>query len=180
MKKRQQHTLSRNTVFETKWFSIDAVSYESPDKEPYYRLSCDDSVSVIAKTIENKIILIRQYRPAIEAYTLELPSGYMNEGEIPEEAMKRELTEETGYICGSLLSMGSWKICPSRVNNTVHIFFGNNAALVQEKAIEDKDVELVLVTMEEFKELILEGKYIEAAGIAMFFLAQEKGYLSSV
>lgn len=65
-------------VFETEWFSIDAISYVSSNNKPYYRLSCNDSVSIIAKTTDEKIILVLQYRPAIEDFTLELPSGYVD------------------------------------------------------------------------------------------------------
>lgn len=164
-------------VFETEWFSIDAIPYESPSKKPYYRLSCNDSVCIIAKTVDNKFILVRQYRPAIGAFTLEFPSGYVDEGESAEEAIKREFTEETGFVCESVSCMGSLRIAPSRLNNTVHVYFGEEARRCGEKGPQDKGIELLLVSQDEFKEFILEGKYVETAGIAMYFLAQLKGYL---
>ena len=164
-------------VFETEWFSIDAVSYESTNKKPYYRLTCNDAVSIIAKTIDEKIILVRQYRPSIGVFTLELPSGYVDLGESPENSIKRELKEETGFICDFVVQLGSLRISPSRINNALHVFFGSNAKMIKTEETHDRDIELVLVTKDEFKKLIAECKYTEATGIAVFLLAQLKGYV---
>lgn len=166
-----------NKVYETEWFSIDAIPYVSSNNKPYYRLSCNDSVSIIAKTEDEEIILIRQYRPAIEDFTLELPSGYVDKGESPEDAVKRELKEETGFICDSAIYIGSLKLCPSRINNTLYFYWGRCSMFIGQKGTQDKESEVVLVTQDEFKKMILEGKYIEVGGIAMFLLAQLKGYL---
>jgi hypothetical protein len=68
-KKRQR------VVFETEWFTIDTVPYSNSGGEPYYRLSCSDSVSIIAKTVDDKIILVNQHRPAVESFTYEFPPG---------------------------------------------------------------------------------------------------------
>ncbi len=172
---RQHNKVSR--VFETEWFSIEAISDSISNQKPYYRLSCNDSVAILAKTTEDKIILIRQYRPAIDAFTIEPPSGYVDDKESPEYAIKRELLEETGYICELISYMGSLKICPSRINNSLHVFFGKDAKLRGEKSREDEGAELVLVTLDEFKNLILKGGYIETAGIAMLYMSQLNGYL---
>ena len=172
----QQGSLPRK-VFETEWFSIDAVPYVSQNKKPYYRLSCNDSVCIIAKTIDEKIILVRQYRLAIGAFTLEFPSGYVDEGESLEVAIKREFEEETGFTCDSVVFMGSLRIFPSRVNNTVYVFFGEKARLVTEAGTKDSGIELILVTQDEFEKLIMDGMYVETGGMAMYLLAQLKGYL---
>lgn len=176
MDTRQQDALIQK-VFETEWFSIDAIPYESPNKKPYYRLSCNDSVCIIAKTVDNKLILVRQYRPAIGEFTLEFPSGYVDEGESAEEAIKREFTEETGFVCESVSCMGSLRIAPSRLNNTVHVFFGEEARRCGEKGHQDKGIELLLVPQGEFKKLIVDGAYLETGGMAMYLLAHLKGYL---
>ena len=162
-------------VFETEWFSIDCIPCESVNNKPYYRLTCNDSVSIIAKTIDEKIIFVRQYRPAIEAFTIELPSGYFDANESSEDAIKRELKEETGFVCDFVAPMGSLKICPSRINNTLNVFFGDNAKKVVVKG--NEELEVVLLTQNEFEELIEKGEFVEGIGIAIYFLAKLKGYL---
>lgn len=162
-------------VFETKWFSIEASSTKYSEGKPYYRFSCNDSVEILAITPEKKIILIRQYRPSLESYTLELPAGYINDNEAAEEAIKREFCEETGFNCDSIEYMGAFKIAPSRINNTLHVFFGKNARL--ENDIKDDKNKVVLVSPDEFKKLIAEGNFTEMAGLALYFLAQQNGFL---
>lgn len=177
MKKDNYDDSSIYKVFETEWFSIDAIPCNL-DKKPYYRLSCDDSVCIIAKTIDKKIILIDQYRPAIGHFTLEFPSGYVKDGESIRDAINRELIEETGFVCRSITYMGPLKISPSRINNTLHVFFGEDAVPIDtNKKIIDDDIKLILVTNEEFKSLIIKQKYTEIGGMAIFLLAKLKGYL---
>jgi len=165
-------------VFETEWFSIDAISYGgTSDKKPYFRLSCGDAVGVLAITPEQKIILVRQFRPAIEDYSLELPAGYIDRKETKEEAVKRELKEETGFVCDSVVYLGSLMGCPSRINNTLHQFFGNNARRVSAGSDQEEKCEVVLVNKDEFKKLVTEKKLIASGAIATYFLAQLKGFL---
>lgn len=168
--------MRRNIVFKTKWFTIDTVPYGSSGSEPYYSLSCSDSVSILAKTVDEKLIMVHQYRPSVEIYTYEFPSGYVDNGETPEKAMKREFEEETGYRCCQMTYMGDLKICPSRINNMLYVFFGNGADSLS-GGKKDKDTELILVTADEFRKLVLDGEHIDSSGLAMFQLAQLKGFL---
>jgi ADP-ribose pyrophosphatase len=163
-------------IFETEWFSIEATSDNFSGNQPYYRLSCKDSVEILATTPERKIISIRQFRPALGVYTLEFPSGYVNEKEIPREAAMRELMEETGFICDSLAFMGSFKIVPSRINTTLHFFFGKAAKLIDNKRKEGK-IEVVLVKEDEFRKLIVEGQFLDVSGLAIYFITKLKGFL---
>ncbi|MFV3037892.1 NUDIX hydrolase, partial [Klebsiella pneumoniae] len=72
------------------------------DDEPFYSLKIPDYVTVIAWTREDRIVLVRQYRPAIERETLELPSGLVDTSDPPDVCAARELEEETGYRAKSL------------------------------------------------------------------------------
>lgn len=165
------------TVFETKWFSIDAVPGESLGSKPYYRLSCSDSVEILAVTSDRKIVLVRQFRPAVGMSMLELPAGHVDWGESSDEAVRRELREETGYACESLTYLGPFKIAPSRINNTLRLFCGRDARVTGEKDKDGSEAEVVLVTREEFKRLVSGGKFLEIAGIATYWLAEMAGLL---
>ncbi|MBC8456923.1 MAG: NUDIX hydrolase [Deltaproteobacteria bacterium] len=177
MDKIMQQSNNANTVFHTEWFSIDAVPGESLGRKPYYRLSCDDSVEILAVTLDRKIVLVRQFRPAVGMSMLELPAGYVDWGESPDEAVRRELREETGYVCDSVINLGPFKVAPSRINNTLYLFFGRDAELLAGKDNEADSPEVVLVTLEEFKRLIGEGKFLEVAGIATYCLSQMEGQI---
>lgn len=171
-----KHRLSAvERVFVTEWFSLDALTYESLDNRPYYRLSCNDSVVVLALTLERKIILVRQFRPAIGAYTLELPAGDVKKEELPEMAVRRELAEETGYACGSVRQTGTFKVSPDRLNSTAHVFFGEGAKATNGKS-RDEGIEVVLVTEDEFKEMVFCGDFRSVSGLAIYFLLKHKGF----
>jgi len=163
-------------VFETAWFSIEALTLPA-SVEPYYRISCKDAVSILAITPDERIVVIRQYRHAIGDFIYELPSGYVDEGESPLNAAVRELAEETGFACQDMTSLGSLRAMPSRINNNLHFFFGKDANQVQRQLEEDRGVEVLLIKSGELKSMIREGAYNDMSGMALVFLAQLHGYV---
>jgi ADP-ribose pyrophosphatase len=95
-----------------------------------YRFSlidCTDWVNIIALTPDDRVVLLRQYRPGVDAICLEIPGGMIDAGEDALAAAQRELVEETGY------EAPRWrKLCASRPNpaiqtNTLHSFLALDA-----------------------------------------------------
>lgn len=158
-------------VFNTPWFSIEEIPSVSPTEEPYYSISCPDSVAILAQTLDGEFILVRQFRPPQGRYTLELPSGYVDRKEANEAAVRREFLEETGYCCDDIIYLGAFKICPSRINNTVHTYYGINAKL-ENKHNNDNDIEIVLVPVDSFEKYISDGTYNETIGIVAYFMSK--------
>src|SRR5205814_662663 len=97
--------VERKVEFATPWFELVAKRVEG-EKAPYYALRMTDYVAVVAVTGEKELVLVRQYRPAVERFTLELPSGHVEKNETPEEAAKRELVEECGLEAGTMELLG--------------------------------------------------------------------------
>lgn len=90
--------LKSNIVFDN-FMKIEERTYEMPDgqtKNFYIKLT-NPSICVLALTEDNKVITVEQFRPGPNKVLYELPGGYVDEGETREEAMARELREETGY-----------------------------------------------------------------------------------
>ena len=98
-----------NKILETKWFSLNTVSFQSSNGEPYYYFSTPDSVEILAITEKEEIILVRQFRPAIGISMLELPAGYIEQGEESTIAAKRELIEDKQNT--SIAFIYSWILC---------------------------------------------------------------------
>ena len=73
-------------------------------------------------TPEGKIVLIRQFRPAIGEWIWEIPAGTLEPGESPEECMAREVVEEIGWEPESLESLGSILTSPGFSNQRIHLF----------------------------------------------------------
>ena len=161
-------------VFNTPWFSVEEIPSLFPREEPYYSISCPDSVAILAKTLEGKYILVRQFRPPQGQYTLELPSGYVDQEESNQGAVRREFLEETGYRCEDIIYLGAFKICPSRISNTVHVYCGFNAIPETNKHNDDNDIEIVLVSEKSFEKYISNGTYNETVGIVAYFMSKGK------
>ena len=91
---------SRQTTTVSPWIEIIAREVEfAPDQpaQTYHAVGQQDYLAIVALTPDGRFPLVRQYRPALEAFTLELPAGLAESGEDPAIGCQRELLEETGY-----------------------------------------------------------------------------------
>jgi ADP-ribose pyrophosphatase len=118
--------MDRKSVFATRWFDLVAKSV-SGDAAPHYSIATSDYVSVLAVTAQKSIVLVRQYRPAIEQMTLELPSGHVDKGDTPEEAARKELREETGFVAEKFILLGELAPDTGRLGNRMWCFFAPQA-----------------------------------------------------
>lgn len=152
----------------------------SPQVHDFHSLKQADYVTMFAVTTDGKIPLVRQYRPALDRITLELPSGLLEAGEQPEQAAERELLEETGLAAGSKVeSLGSWTPDTARLGNRLWGFFVSGVS--PEKAVgwqPDLQVECLLVTKAEFKNLVLTGQFEHALNLAVIGQATARGFFS--
>ncbi|MBK5280070.1 MAG: NUDIX hydrolase, partial [Bacteroidia bacterium] len=110
-----------------------------------------------------------QYRPAVEDYTLELPAGYVEKREYPQQAATRELFEETGFHCDNVNLLGCLHPDTGRLANRQWCFFGNNATPVDSPT--EAGVTKVLLPKHQLKEYITTSKFNHSLHLAALFLA---------
>src|ERR1017187_7391420 len=91
--------------------------------ELYHAVAQQDYIAIVAMTPDGKIPIVRQYRPALERFTWELPAGLVEKGEAAADTCKRELMEETGFPARAVHALGTYAPCTSRLSNLVHSFF---------------------------------------------------------
>jgi ADP-ribose pyrophosphatase len=134
-------------------------TYRRPDGEEagYDVILHGPGVSVLALTDDDEVVLTRQFRPGPERVLLDLPSGFIDDGEDPATAAARELAEETGYE-GRLTEVG--RTTPDAYSTQVrHIFVGRECRPVQTQHTEpDEDIEVVLVPVDELRRLLREDQ----------------------
>jgi ADP-ribose pyrophosphatase len=105
-------------------------------------------IAVLPVLDDGRIVLVRQFRKATEKVLLEVPAGGVDDGETPEEAVRREMIEETGYRVGSVRRLSSFYTSPGFTTELMHLYEARD--LQPGKATEETDqIEVVLMTPEE-------------------------------
>src|SRR5262245_28777278 len=110
--------LSTQVEYATPWFQLVGKTMKTGEP-PYYSLRLPDYAAVVAITPDQRVLAVRQYRPAVERYTIELPSGLVDAGETAGQAAERELLEETGYEAENLEVLGPMLPDCGRLGNQI-------------------------------------------------------------
>lgn len=110
-----------------------------------------DAVGVVALLDEETIILVRQYRPAVNMETLEIPAGLLEEGECPKEAALRELEEETGYRAKKIEKIYEYFISPGMSDGKFYLYYVEDLEKVGQHLDEDEFVEIEEINLNELE-----------------------------
>ncbi len=142
----------------------------------YHAVDQADYVAIVARTRAGKIPIVRQYRPALEGFSWELPAGLVDGGESPSESCRRELLEETGLRARSIHPLGETSPCTGRLNNRLHSFFveaGDKVAAFEP----EPGITVKMVSPKELARLIANGGFVSQLHIGALLLAELHGFL---
>jgi ADP-ribose pyrophosphatase len=157
------------------WATLRADTCQMPNGniiKPYYVLEYPDWVNVVAITENNQVILVKQYRHAAGEVVLEVPGGCIDEGETAEQAVHRELLEETGYLFDNIELLSVLYANPATGDNKTHCFIATGGRKVQEQLLDHgEEIELQLVSIEELKQLVIDNKIGQALHTSGIFYA---------
>ncbi|MCU1232960.1 MAG: hydrolase [Candidatus Solibacter sp.] len=165
--------LKTEVEFATPWFQILAKTMRQGEA-PYYSLKLPDYAAVVAVTEDQQVLIVRQYRPAIERYTLELPSGLIDPGETPTEAASRELLEETGYAAPAVEDLGPAVPDTGRLGNRIHTCFATGVRRIPERTPEE-GIEVMTWSLDELSRAITDGTFDHSLHIASLLIAMLHG-----
>jgi len=169
----------RRTTTVSPWVTIIEREVEfsaGAQAEIYHAVGQQDYIAIVARTPHGKIPIVRQYRPALEQFTWELPAGLVDAGEAVADTCKRELLEETGYPARAVHALGSYAPCTARLSNRVHSFFVETGPRAEKHALE-AGIEVKLVTPKELASLIRSGEFILQLHIGAILLAGMHGHI---
>ncbi len=155
----------KKEVFDTPWMSIEENIYKVNGQEAkYFKLNRPDYVLVVAEQ-EKKIVLEKNYRWAIGKEIFELPAGWIEKGETPEQAAKRELLEETGYNaeCKLLTSLIAQ---PSFSDMTAHVVLAKIKDQKDADPDSDENPKITFNTLEEINKMIRDEKIVDMGMIS--------------
>lgn len=117
------------------------------------------AAAVVAVRDDGKLLMVRQYRNALERETLEIPAGGLNGRQEPtKDAAARELEEETGYVCGSLTLLNSIYTTVAFCNEKIDIYLAKDLKPGKQHLDEDEYLDVEAYTLEELKQMIFDCK----------------------
>jgi 8-oxo-dGTP pyrophosphatase MutT (NUDIX family) len=176
MRNLQWKTIKSEYLFKDLWFTVRNDTCVKPDGgivSPYYVYEFPTWVTALAITEDGKIILERQYRHGIGETNYEIPGGCVDDTDKNnEEAIARELLEETGYTFTHYEYLGKTCANPSTNNNWMHMYLATGGKKVKEQELDDnEEIELHLVTLDELKQLLRNNEIIQSMHVTCIMYA---------
>jgi 8-oxo-dGTP pyrophosphatase MutT (NUDIX family) len=137
-------------------------------------------VNAVAITEDNKILMVNQYRHAAGVVSLEIPGGVIDEGELPEQGLRRELLEETGYQFDDFELLCTVYANPSTANNYTYCYLARGGKKVQEQVLdEQEEIVVETYTIPQIKQLLADNKIVQALHCTgLFYALMKLGELS--
>ena len=158
----------RETVFSTPWFELTAKHTEL-DPQPYYSIKQADYVALIAITPDGDHVFVRQFRPAVEDYTLELASGLVDGARTAEETALQELEEEAGYTASKPELLGVLNPDSGRLQNRLWCFVVRDAKPIPGHTVE-QGMEPMLISGDRVEQMLRSGEMGCALHYAAYLL----------
>lgn len=132
------------------------------------------AAAVIPVKDDGRIILVKQYRNAMDDYTLEIPAGVLDfPEEKPYDCAYRELEEETGYKSENLTYLFKFYSCIGICDEVISVFIANNLVKTQQDLDEDEFVTLETYTVEEILDKIRNGEIVDNKTISSILMYRD-------
>lgn len=167
-----EKTLESKRVYEGRIINLrlDSVSLENGNTAMREVVEHPGAVGIVALKENGDIVMVKQYRKAVEQVLLELPAGKLEQGEDPADCAARELTEETGYTAGDLRYLVSFYTSPGFSNEIMHMFLATNLKEGKNDPDDDEMVETVEISRDRAMDMILKGEIKDGKTIAGILL----------
>jgi len=139
-------------------------------KDDYFVLEYPNWVNAVALTEDNEIIMVRQYRHAGDIISLEIPGGVIDGDEKPEDAVRRELLEETGYSFQTIALIATLYPNPATANNVTYTYLLTGGVKTQEQHLDEHEIlNVEKYSIAEVKQLLLENKIDQSLHTSALF-----------
>ncbi len=119
---------------------------------------------------DGSMVFVKQCRYAVGSVLYEIPAGKLEIGEEHLLCAKRELSEETGYSADKWTYMTSIVTTPGFTNETIHLYLAEGLTLSKAHPDEDEFLEVVTLTAQEVKKMVLSGAIADAKSLAALYI----------
>jgi len=168
--------LSTRRVYEGKVLALDVDEVEEPGGVRATREVVRHRGSVMALPVheDGRLVLVRQFRYAVNQEVWELPAGRLDPGESPEEGARRELEEEVGLRAGRMEHLGSFFSSPGFCDEIMHLYRASQLEVVPARPEPDERIEVRQCTLNEARHMVLAGEVRDAKTLVAILLEGDR------
>ena len=157
----EEKTLSSKTLFDGKVIHLHLDDILLPDGKIGFREYCthNGAVCVIPLDSDGNVICVRQYRYAIGKPLLEIPAGKLDSPEEnPDDAVRRELREETGASSEKITFLGLYYGSPALLNEKIYMYLAEDLSFGDSSPDEDEFLEVIRIPLKKMVDMVLSGE----------------------
>lgn len=165
----EQYKIGRITVIK------DTISIDG-SPHPFTYIAYKDSVCILP-IYEGRVIAIEQYRHTLNSWELELPCGGIEDGELAENAARRELEEETGYHAGEMVCLGRYYTNPGYSDCMCSVFFTQCTMPGTAHREETELIRVREIPVSTFDEMVNNNQFQLLIGFAAWERAKRHGLI---
>ncbi len=175
-----RETISSSTVFDAGFFEVKCEQVRLPDGSihDYHFCKHPGAVAVVPVDDNERILMVHQFRQAVDDSLLEIPAGKIDPGEDPWQCAHRELREETGYECGDLELLTHFYATPGMTDEQIHVFVARQLKVVAPAPASDGGEPISMEWMEkdEAFRAIREGRIVDGKSIIGITLYEHSAF----
>jgi len=171
----EEKTVSEKHIYTGNIINVELLTVTLPDGRQATRdiIKHPGASAVIPLNEKGEMYMVRQYRKPIEAISLEIPAGKLDQGEDPRICAERELKEETGLSAGKITHLVSVHSTPGFSNEILHLYAATDLCEGESCADEDEFISTEKYTVEQLEDMVLRGEITDAKSIIGIFLADK-------
>ena len=163
-----EETLSSRKIFQGRALKlrVDTVRLPNGRKTTREVVEHEECVAIVALDDADNVLLVKQFRKPVEKELLEIPAGGIDPGESPEDAVRREMREETGFLPRKVVRLGGFYSAPGFCTEYLHLYLAADLVSSPLQAEDTEGITLRRVPLAQVSGLIASGAICDAKSIA--------------
>ncbi len=167
--------IKQKSLVDSPWYQLKIETVKLPSGkvlDDYFIREGANAVLIVPRTVDEKYILVKQYKHGARQRVMEFPAGKIDEGESVLSAAARELNEETGAKAKSLKEGPTFFEDPTNSRVEMSVVFAKGVEIVGEQHLdENEDIEMIQVSSDELRCMLINNELSVAASAAAGWMA---------